>query len=394
MRPVVEVRQDHARQRRADRALDREEIVLLVRRDERDHLAGGTGACGAAAAVDVVVGGERDVEIHDVRDPLDVDAARRDVGGDQHRILPATKRLERGDAVLLAAVGVDAGRADAAARDGACEAVGVDLALHEHEYRTHALALEERGEERRLAHLRDRIDALHDAARRPLRADHDRHRIAQDVLRELADLRRHRRREHQRLPLRRERAQDAADVGEEAHVEHAVSLVEDEHLERAEIDVVEAHVIKEPPRRRDDDLGAGAERALLRPHVDAADDRYRREPDVVAERERLLVDLQRQLTRRRENERVARAALPAVQALQDRQQKRRGLAGAGRRAADQVAAGEADRNRLGLDRRRPRVPHVGNRFGERGNETEVVKRVHVFALCAESSDAANALSSG
>src|SRR5439155_14350658 len=108
-----------------------------------------------------------------------------------------------------------------------------------------------------------------------------------------------------------------------------VSLVEDEDLERAEIDVVEAHVIEEPPRRRDDDLGAGAERALLRPHVDAADDRYRREPDVVAERERLLVDLQRQLTRRRENERVARAALPAVQALQDRQQKRRGLAGAG-----------------------------------------------------------------
>ena len=75
------------------------------------HLADRAGARRAAAAVDVVVGRERHVEVDDVRDALDVDAARRDVGGDQDRVLAAPERLERRDAILLAAVGVDAGGA-------------------------------------------------------------------------------------------------------------------------------------------------------------------------------------------------------------------------------------------------------------------------------------------
>ena len=76
-------------------------------------------------------------------------------------------------------------------------------------------------------------------------------------------------------------------------------------LDRGEVDVLEAHVVEQPPRRGDDDLAAVAQRALLRAHVDAADDRDRAEADVVAEREHLLVDLQRQLARRREDERAA-----------------------------------------------------------------------------------------
>ena len=202
--------------------------------------------------------------------------------------------------------------------------------------------------------------------------DHDDHRIAQDVVGQLADLGRHGRREHERLPLDRQRVEDAADVGQEAHVEHPVGLVEHEHLERRVVDVAEAHVVEEPSGRRDDDLRAGAQRALLRAHVDAAHDGHRREPDVVAERQRLLVDLQRQLARRREDERAELAVRrPAVQALQDRQEERRRLAGAGGRAADQVAAGQDHRDRLRLDRRRPGVPHVPDGLGQRRDEVEL-----------------------
>ena len=204
--------------------------------------------------------------------------------------------------------------AHAAARDGAREAVGVELALHEHEHRAHRLAAQQRREERRLSLLRHRIDALRDAARRLLRADDDDDRVVEDVVGELADVGRHRRREHQRLPSLRQRGQDAADVGQEAHVEHAVGLVEHQHLERGEVDVAEAHVVEEPAGRRDHDLRPGAERALLRPHVDAADDRHRRDADVVAERQRLLVDLQRQLARRRQDERAAASRATARRA--------------------------------------------------------------------------------
>ena len=89
------------------------------------------------------------------------------------------------------------------------------------------------------------------------------------VVGELADRGRHRRREHQRLALGRQRREDAADVGQEAHVEHAVGLVEHQDLEAGEIDVAEAHVVEQAARRRDHDLGPGAQRPLLRPHVDA-----------------------------------------------------------------------------------------------------------------------------
>jgi hypothetical protein len=126
-------------------------------------------------------------------------------------------------------------------------------------------------------------------------------------------------------------------------------------------------VVEEPPRCCHDDLGAAAQRALLHAHLDAAHHGHRRQPDVVAERQRLLVDLQRQLARLRENEGAQLAACPpAVEALQDRQEECRRLAGAGGRAADQIAARKDHWDRFRLDRRRVGVPHVADGLRQRG----------------------------
>jgi len=57
-------------------------------------------------------------------------------------------------------------------------------------------------------------------------------------------------------------------------------------------------VVEEPPGRRHDDLRAAAERALLHAHLDAANHGHPGQPDVVAERQRLLVGLQGQLAGR------------------------------------------------------------------------------------------------
>jgi hypothetical protein len=54
--------------------------------------------------------------------------------------------------------------------------------------------------------------------RAPLEVDRD--RVVQHLLRQLRDRRRHRRAEEERLPLLRDVPQHAADVGQEAHVEH------------------------------------------------------------------------------------------------------------------------------------------------------------------------------
>ena len=51
--------------------------------DQRERSAGAAGAAGAADAVDIVLGMDRHVEIEDMADVGNVEAARGDVGGDQ-----------------------------------------------------------------------------------------------------------------------------------------------------------------------------------------------------------------------------------------------------------------------------------------------------------------------
>ena len=84
--------------------------------DERDGFALGAGAAGAADAVHVVLGDVRQVEVDDVRQRLDVEAARGDVGGHQHAQLVVLEARERARARVLALVAVDRLGLDAVAR--------------------------------------------------------------------------------------------------------------------------------------------------------------------------------------------------------------------------------------------------------------------------------------
>jgi hypothetical protein len=71
------------------------EQVALARGDERDRVAAATGAAGAADPVDVRLGVGRDVVVDDVADPLDVQAAGRDVGGDEDVELAGLELVDR-----------------------------------------------------------------------------------------------------------------------------------------------------------------------------------------------------------------------------------------------------------------------------------------------------------
>ena len=57
----------------------------FVDADQRDRVALDAGAAGPADAVDVVLGDHRQLEVDDVRERVDVDAARGDLGRDQER---------------------------------------------------------------------------------------------------------------------------------------------------------------------------------------------------------------------------------------------------------------------------------------------------------------------
>ncbi len=59
-------------------------------------------------------------------------------------------------------------------------------------------------------------------------------------------------------------SENAPDVGEKAHVEHLVGLVEHQHLQPAEVDGPLPDMVEEPPGTGDDDLGAALQLLHLR----------------------------------------------------------------------------------------------------------------------------------
>ncbi len=73
----------NAGDRLADQLLDRRDEAAVLGRRQREGAPAAAGAAGAADPVDVILGVDRDVEIEDVAEALDVEAAGRDVGGDQ-----------------------------------------------------------------------------------------------------------------------------------------------------------------------------------------------------------------------------------------------------------------------------------------------------------------------
>ena len=151
---------------------------------------------------------------------------------------------------------------------------------------------------------------------------------------------RHRRREQRDLPLRRRLLEDPLDVVDEAHAQHLVGLVEHEVRQRRELQRAALEVIDDAARRADDDVHAAPQAVQLRRVALAAVDRQHVKAGqvrrVALER---LGDLDRQLARRHQHQRLRRALLH-IDARQDRQRERGGLAGAGLRLADDVRACE------------------------------------------------------
>ena len=147
-RRVVEVRHGHARQALAEELLDRRDLAFLVAGDEGERIAHRVGASGAADAVDVVGRHERHVEIDDVTERLDVDAARGDVGRDQHAQLAGLEVGERRGALRLRAIAVDPVGRNPAPDQVFAQAVGAMLGAREHERLAHVAALEQRREQR------------------------------------------------------------------------------------------------------------------------------------------------------------------------------------------------------------------------------------------------------
>ena len=89
------------------------------------------GAAGAADAVDIIVRLPRHVEVDDVADAFDVEAARGDVGGDEDVDLVVLEAVELGDALGLVHVALDLADREAGALEAGGELAHRRLAVAE-----------------------------------------------------------------------------------------------------------------------------------------------------------------------------------------------------------------------------------------------------------------------
>ena len=144
---------------------------------------------------------------------------------------------------------------------------------------------------------------------------------------------------------------DALDIRDEAHVEHAVGLVDDQKLDAGEQQPAALVMIEQAAGRRDQNVDAAGELGILIAERDAADDERHVELVVDAVFGETFLDLRGELAGRFENEsaRHARAGAAFFQHGQHRQHEGRRLAGAGLRDAEHVAPGKHVGNGLILD---------------------------------------------
>ena len=364
-----QMRDGHAGQRLD--GVDREAVLGL---GDGEGVAAAFGAAGAADAVDVVLGVDGHVVVEDMRQAADVEPARRDIAADEQADLAGAEFLERGKAHRLGHVAMQRAGGQAGADEGLVEQVDIALAVAEDERVLHVLGADEFTQGVGFLRGVDEDEAGGDGGGDRGRAgDGDFLGVVEEGIGELAYGRGHGGGEEQGLAAAREQADDAFDIGDEAHVEHAVGFVDDEQLGVRQQDAAAFDEVDEAAGGGDEHVDAAGERVLLIRHAFAADDEDVVELEVFAVEHEILGDLKRELAGGFEDEaaRHAGAGAAAGEHIEHGQGEAGGFAGAGLGAAEHVAAHEHDRDGQFLDGRGVQVVHFVHGAQDRFGQAEI-----------------------
>ena len=244
-------------------------LALITERDcdTRFPLAG-----GPADAMDICLWLHRHVEVNDVCDVGDVNAARRDIGCNQHADMAIREVVQGALAGVLRLVAVEGGGANASHRQTFGNAISTALGAREHDDAFAGIVVENRVQTALLFSRLYNHDFLIDTI-----DDHSLGRqinavwVFQKIVSQRADFRRHRCREHGRAALDRDQACDFLDVADEAHVEHAVGFIEHKHVDAREIARPHIDVIEQAAGCRHQHMHATFQSRNLWAFADAAE---------------------------------------------------------------------------------------------------------------------------
>ena len=166
-----------------------------------------------------------------------------------------------------------------------------------------------------------------------------------------ADFGRHRRGEEQRLPRERDHLADAFDVGNEAHVQHAVGFVDDQQFDAGEQQAAALGMVEQPAGGCDQHVDAARQLGVLVAERNAADQKRDVEFLAGAVFVEVLLHLGGEFARRFQDQGAGHSGAGAAlfQHGEHRKDEGSGLAGAGLGDAENVPAGQNVGDRLFLN---------------------------------------------
>ena len=337
----------------------------------------------------VVLGHVGQVEVDDVVHVGHVDAAGQHVGGNEDVGLAATEVLQRATAAALGFVGVDGLGVEAVGLKRLGAFLGAVLRAGEHDDALVAFLVEHGLKQLLLLAVGDGHDVLRDGCGRfAVAGDFHDGWVLQQIAQVLLDGAVDGCGEQQRLAVFGRVLDDFGDVGQKAHVKHAVGLVKHQHGHLGQINDAAVHQVVQAARRGNEHVGAAAQLANLwavgRAAVHGGHEVARFAGNLHACAGNLLCKLARGADDA--HARRAAAALDAGQRGQRGQQESRRLARAGGSGGDNVAAFQDVGDGLLLNRRGSVVAHALDGGKRRLGQAEFCKCGHVnpFLFAVES----------
>ncbi len=283
----------------------------------------------------------REFVVEDVRDARDVDAARGDIGGDQHLELTRPETPQRPLTLALAAVAVDGINTDTFFAERFRQLVRSELGAGENKSSGHLRLVQQGAEQVALELLVHHQHALFDALDRfGFRSNLHSHRIVEQSIHQVRHPLGHRCRKEHVLPRFGEQCSNPLDLREKTDVQHTVGLVEYQHFHVPQENVALFHVITQASGCGNQDLNSVLKHATLRRQTHSAIDHPTGQPKVPTQLVDHGVHLHGKLAGRDKDQRSRTLALGNTalcrQAVQQRKHECGGLAGAGLRDAQQV----------------------------------------------------------
>ncbi len=297
--------------------------------------------------MNIILGLEWNIVIHDVRDIVDMDPATGNISCDQDAALAFSKLIERQLAIRLPLVGVDrVGIINSARMERAPQAGCAILGAHEHDDAP-LLAIDQAQKLRVLRLFLHHAQMLgHGRGRGTRPSDGHALGLMQDLPGQHFDGLRKSGRKQQGLPIFWNFVHDLRKLVGKPHVEHAVSLIENHDSNELKPDIAALQVVAKPSGRGHEVLGIGRKRRLIDLVVHSADQGCRAQAPGLSELFHHRVGLKRNFTRWRKDQ--DKGPFLARKPLDRGKHEGCRLARSGLGRSQKIAALEGKRNGFGL----------------------------------------------